>query len=310
MNVLITGGAGFIGSHLVDRALAEGASVRVLDNLSTGRVENLEPFRERIEFLEADLLDDDARERAVKDIEVVFHQAAIPSVPRSVDQPLESHLNGTHATLLLLETARQSKVRRFVFAASSAAYGENEALPKTEAMLPEPVSPYAATKVASEHYARAFAHCYDLDTVSLRYFNVFGPRQDPSSPYSGVIARFCQCFVRDEPVTIFGDGEQSRDFTYVTNAVEANWLAAVAPHRLGGEALNVGCGDRVTLNHMLATLNELTGQQRKATYGPPRAGDVRHSLADLKRIRERLAYQPRVGFREGLAQTLEWYQNS
>lgn len=309
MNVLITGGAGFIGSHLVERALAEGATVRVLDNLSTGRLANLKPFLRPVEFLEADLLDDEARERAVKGIEVVFHEAAIPSVPRSVERPLENHLNGAHATLLLLESARRNGVRRVILAASSSAYGEKEILPKDESMLPEPISPYAATKVACEYYARAFARCYDLDTVSLRYFNIFGPRQDPSSPYSGVIARFCQSFVRDEPVTIYGDGEQSRDFTYVTNAVEANWLAATAANRLGGEVLNVGCGERMTLNRMLEILNELTGQTRKATHAPQRAGDVRHSLADLTRIRKRLGYRPLVDFRDGLARTLDWYRN-
>jgi UDP-glucose 4-epimerase len=308
MNVLITGGAGFIGSHLAERALAEGATVRVLDNLSTGRAENLAPFSGRIEFIEADLQDDEARERAVKGVDVVFHQAAIPSVPRSIDRPVESHLSGAHATLLLLDSARRSGVRRVVFAASSSAYGDKEVLPKEESMLPEPISPYGASKVACEQYVRAFARCYDLDAVSLRYFNIFGPRQDPSSPYSGVIALFCQSFVRDEPITIFGDGEQSRDFTYVANAVEANWLAATAKNRLDGEVLNVGCAERITLNHMLATLNELTGQQREATHAAPRPGDVRHSQADLTRIRQRLGYRPKVSFRDGLAKTLEWYR--
>jgi UDP-glucose 4-epimerase len=308
MHVLVTGGAGFIGSHLVERLLTEGAKVRVIDNLSTGRAENLAPFRERIEFISADLLDDDARRRAVEGVEVIFHEAAIASVPRSVATPVESHLNGAHATLLLLESARQHRVRRLVFAASSSAYGEKEILPKDEAMIPDPVSPYAATKVACEYYLRAFARCYDLDTVSLRYFNIFGPRQDPSSPYSGVIARFCRSFVDDQALTIFGDGEQSRDFTYVTNAVEANWRAATAAGRLDGEVLNVGCGERVTLNRMLDTLNDLTGQRRRAAYAPSRAGDVRHSLADLRRIRERLGYRPIVSFKEGLAKTLEWYK--
>lgn len=308
MKVLVTGGAGFIGSHLVERLLKEGAKVRVIDNLSTGRVENLAPFRERIEFINADLRDDDARHRAVEDVDVIFHEAAIPSVPRSVANPVETHLNGAHATLLLLDSARRNNVRRLVFAASSSAYGEKDVLPEHEAMLPEPISPYAATKVACEYYLRAFARCYDLDTVSLRYFNIFGPRQDPSSPYSGAIARFCQSFLNDQPITVFGDGEQSRDFTYVANAVEANWRAATADRRLNGEVFNVGCGQRVTLNQMLQILNDLTGQQRQATYAPARAGDVRHSLASLTRIRERLGYQPIVPFREGLAKTLEWYK--
>lgn len=309
MRVLITGGAGFIGSHLAERLLREGAEVRVLDNLSTGREDNMASFRDHVEFIPGDLLDDDARRRAVDDVEVVFHEAAVPSVPRSVANPLENHLNGAHATILLLESARTNAVRRMVFAASAAAYGDNESLPKTEDMIPKPVSPYAATKMACEHYLSAFARCYDIDTVSLRYFNVFGPRQDPSSTYSGVISRFCQGFVTGSPIKIFGDGEQSRDFTYVDNVVEANWLAATASRRLNGDVFNVGCGEGVTLNRMLKTLNDLTGKNRTASYEPTRPGDVRHSLADLTRISSRLGYRPVVAFEDGLARTLEWYES-
>jgi UDP-glucose 4-epimerase len=306
---LITGGAGFIGSHLAERLLKEGVDVRILDNLSTGREENIAPFRKDVEFIFGDILDESVRKKAVDDVEVIFHEAAIPSVPRSVANPVENHKNGADATILLLDSARRDVVRRVVFAASAAAYGESEELPKVESMLPDPVSPYAATKVACEHYLRAFAHCYDIDTVSLRYFNVFGPRQDPSSPYSGVISKFCLSFMNGTPITIFGDGEQSRDFTYVDNVVEANWLAATASPKLNGNTFNVGCGKRITINQMMAALNDLTGKNRTALYEPSRPGDVRHSLADLSRIRESLGYTPLVSFEEGLRKTYDWYNH-
>lgn len=311
MNVLVTGGAGFIGSHLVERLVAESGpaiSVRVVDNLLTGRLENLRPFRDRIEFIQGDVADEAVRERAVRDVEVIFHQAAVPSVPRSVKNPVESHLHGVHATLLLLDSARRHRVRRLVYAGSSSAYGGAAVLPSHPGQLPRPASPYAATKLAGEYYLHAFAQCYDLDTVTLRYFNIFGPRQDPSSPYSGVIARFCTAFVRGEPLTIQGDGEQSRDFTYVANVIAANRLAARVPARLGGEVLNVGCGGRYSLNQLVQFLNELTGQDRRPQYAPSREGDVRHSQADIARTREVLGYAPQVDFRAGLAHTLEWYR--
>jgi UDP-glucose 4-epimerase len=311
VNVLVTGGAGFIGSHLVERLLAEhGVAVRVIDNLSTGRIENIQPFLPRIEFIQADLLDDDARARAVRDIDVIFHEAAIPSVPRSVDDPVTTHKSGVHATLLLLDTARRQKVRRFVFAGSSSAYGDTEVLPKHESFLPRPLSPYAASKLACEYYLQSFARCYPMDTVTLRYFNIFGPRQDPSSPYSGVIAKFCTAFIRNESLTIFGDGEQSRDFTYVANAVEANWLAATADGRLNGEVFNVGVGERITLNKLVQCLNEITGQSRTVSYEAPRAGDVLHSLADISHARERLKYAPKTNLLDGLRLTYDWYVSS
>jgi len=312
LNVLVTGGAGFIGSHLVEALTAAGnaAAVRVLDNLSTGNIANLTPFLGRIEFLRGDLLEPETLSRAVRDIEVIFHEAAIPSVPRSVRDPVENHLHGAHATLLLLEAARQAKVRRVIYAASSAAYGEREELPKHEEMTPTPLSPYAAGKVAGEQYMRAYAHCYGMETVSLRYFNIFGPRQDPSSPYSGVIARFCQACLRGEAATIYGDGEQSRDFTYVANVVEANLLAARSQARLRGEALNVGCGERWTLNETLRLLGELSGAKTPPVYAPAREGDVRHSQADLTLTRRRLGYAPVVSFREGLRRTLAWYREA
>jgi UDP-glucose 4-epimerase len=312
MRALVTGGAGFIGSHLVEQLLQEPdiPLVRVVDNYSTGQRRRIEPFAPRIELIEGDLLDDNVRAQATRDIDVVFHQAAIPSVPRSVEDPLLAHRNGAHITILLLESARRAGVKRLVFAGSSSAYGDTPRLPKHEEMLPRPLSPYAATKVACEQYLRSYANCYPLDTVSLRYFNVFGPRQDPSSPYSGVIARFCLAYCRGDRLSIFGDGEQSRDFTYVANIVRANLLAARHPRRLQGDVFNVGAGQRTSLNELLALLNQITGQQRQAAYSPGRSGDVRHSLADITKARDILGYQPAVSLQQGLEQTLAWYRES
>jgi len=310
MRVLVTGGAGFIGSHIVEQLLREKdvQEIRVVDNLATGRMDNLQPFLSRIQLIQGDLADAAVCAKAAAGIDVIFHEAAIPSVPRSVDNPLENHLNGAHITILLLEAARKAGVRRVVFAGSSSAYGDSETLPKHEGMLPQPLSPYAATKLAAEHYLAAYAKCYPLDTAVLRYFNIFGPRQDPSSPYSGVIAKFCTAYCRNEPITIFGDGEQSRDFTFVTNAVQANIRAARCPQPLRGQVFNVGCGERFSLNQMVVALNELTGQNRVAEYKPARAGDVKHSLADITRARTILGYEPTVSFKDGLAQTLAWYR--
>jgi UDP-glucose 4-epimerase len=309
MKVLVTGGAGFIGSHLVERLLNEPTvtGVRVADNLATGRRENIQPFLDRIEFIEGDLGDENVRARAVTGVEVIFHEAAIPSVPRSVEAPVENHLNGAHLTLLMLDSARRHNVRRFIYAGSSSAYGESERLPKVEDMAPAPLSPYAASKLAGEHYVAAFAKCYALDAVTLRYFNVFGPRQDPASPYSGVLARFCAAFQGNGDITIFGDGEQSRDFTYVADVVQANFLAAQAPGRLAGQVLNVGTGQAQTLNAIVRALNELTGARKVPRYAPARTGDVRHSLADISRARKVLGFEPRVNFKDGLLRTLQWY---
>jgi nucleoside-diphosphate-sugar epimerase len=310
VNVLVTGGAGFIGSHIVERLVAEhsrAGAVRVVDNLSTGKMENLRPFLDRIEFIQGDLAEQETCAQAVRDIEVVFHEAAVPSVPRSVADPVESHRHGAHATLLLLEACRRHKVRRLVYAASSSAYGDSPALPKREDMAPAPLSPYAASKLAGEYYCKVFTHCYGLDTVALRYFNVFGPRQDPASPYSGVIAKFCTAFVGDEPLVIYGDGEQSRDFTYVADTVEANLAAARRAAPLKGMVLNVASGERHTLNQLAALLKRLTGKQRAVRHAEARPGDVRHSLADLTRVRAELGFEPKVDFRTGLARTLEWY---
>jgi UDP-glucose 4-epimerase len=310
MKVLVTGGAGFIGSHLVERLLQEKdvATVRVVDNLSTGKVENLRSFLPRLEFIHADLTHESVAHKATEGIDVVLHHAAIPSVPRSIEQPLENHLNGAHATLLLLDAARRNNVRRVVFAGSSSAYGETPTLPKVETMLPQSLSPYAAAKLAGEFYCVAFARCYPLDTVVLRYFNIFGPRQTASSPYSGVIARFCRSYCLGDPLKIFGDGEQSRDFTYVANVVEANLLAARQPERLNGEIINVGCGESISLNDLIEALNQISGKSLKPIYEASRAGDVMHSLADIRRGFELLKYTPIVNFKEGLARTLYWYQ--
>lgn len=311
MKALVTGGAGFIGSHLIEQLLREPdiEHVRAIDNFSTGRLQNIEPFRSRIEFLEGNLLDDEIREQAVHGMDVVFHQAAIPSVPRSIDDPFAAHLNGVHATVLLLESARRAGVRRLVFAGSSSAYGETPRLPKHEGMPPQPLSPYAATKVACEQYLRVYALCYPLDTVCLRYFNVFGPRQDPFSPYSGVIARFCLAFCRGSGLTIFGDGKQSRDFTYVANVVRANLLAARYSGRLQGEIFNIAAGERTSLNQLVAILNEITDQARRPEYQPKRTADILHSLADIGKAREVLKYSPSVSLQEGLVRTLAWYQS-
>lgn len=304
MRALVTGGAGFIGSHLTEALVARGDSVRVIDALLTGREENLAPVRNRIEFIKASLLEPDALQRAVRDIDVVFHEAAIPSVTRSVDDPVECHLNGVHATLLLLDAARRAKVKRVVFAASSSTYGESPELPKRESALPDPISPYAATKTACESYMRSFARCYEIDTACLRYFNIYGPRQDPSSQYSGVIARFCDAFKHDRQITIYGDGEQTRDFTYVLDAVQANLLAADAKTRINGDVINVACGRQTSLNELLRTLNTITGESRQAQYLPARAGDVKHSLADITRAKTILGYSPRTALEEGLGATL------
>lgn len=312
MRVLVTGAAGFIGSHLLESLLQDRqiTHVRAVDSFVTGRRENIAPFQDRIDFIEGSLLDADVCQRIVHGVDVIFHQAAIPSVPRSVDHPIESHLNGAHATILLLDAARQANVKRFVMAASSSAYGDTEIMPKREDLLPVPLSPYAATKLACEHYVSTFARCYAMDTVNLRYFNVFGPRQDPSSPYSGVVARFCEAFVHHRPITIYGDGLQSRDFTYVANVVQANLLAAKASQRLNGQTFNVGCGVRSTLLDMLRILNEIAAQSKAADFQPARGGDVKHSQADISRIRKVLEYEPAVDLREGLRRTLEWYRGN
>ncbi len=307
--VLVTGGAGFIGSHLVEALLEEGYPVRVVDNLATGYRENLSHLEGRFDWLEGDLQHFEVAEAAVADVQFVIHQAAIPSVPRSVREPLESHASGPTATVNLLEAARRAGVRRVLFAASSSAYGDSEELPKHEGMLPNPLSPYAAGKLAGEHYVRVYAQTMGLDGVALRYFNVFGPRQDPSSPYSGVISLFARAIAENRRPVIFGDGSQSRDFTYVSNVVRANLLALRSPKPLGGVALNVGTGQRITLLDLVGQLNAVFGTRLEPIFEPVRAGDVRDSQASLEAIRRVIGYEAQVDFVEGLRRTVAWIQS-
>jgi nucleoside-diphosphate-sugar epimerase len=303
--ILVTGGAGFIGSHLVEALLREKFQVRVVDNLSTGHRSNLSQFEGRYDWIEGDLADFDVCRQAVRGAACVFHEAAIPSVPRSVREPISSHASGPTATLNMLEAARQAGVQRFVFAASSSAYGETTELPKHENMLPQTLSPYAAGKLAGEAYVLVYARTMGLDGVSLRYFNIFGPRQDPSSPYSGVISLFAKQMSQGLRPTIFGDGTQTRDFTYVANAVAANLAALRHPRPLGGAVYNVGTGRRISLLDLVASINLNLGTNLEPEFRPIRAGDIRDSQASLDRIRQVLGYQPIVDFEEGLRRTLE-----
>src|SRR5881275_3026338 len=307
---LITGVAGFIGSSLARGVLAQGDQVRGIDNLSTGKRENVAEILGKIDFREADLLDLDAVREACKGVDYVFHEAAIPSVPKSVLDPLGSNQANVDATVHLLIAAKDAKVKRVVYAASSSAYGDTPTLPKHEGMLPNPISPYAVAKLASEHYMISFWRCYRLETVALRYFNIFGPRQDPSSPYSGVLAKFCTAFLEDSQPVVFGDGEQTRDFTYVDNAVEANLLACKAPaNQVAGGVFNIASGHRADLNQTFRLLKTLIGYTGDVKYAPERAGDVKHSLADITRAEKHLGYKAKVEFEAGLSRTIEWYRS-
>lgn len=308
--VLVTGGAGFIGSNLSEELIRQGAEVRILDNLVTGFRENLDEIEGEFEFIEGDLNNDAALERAVSGVDVVFHEAALPSVPRSVDNPSETHEACVNGTFNLLVKARDARVRRVVYAASSSAYGDQPTLPKVETMPPEPLSPYAAAKLVGEYYCGVFNRVYGLETISLRYFNVFGPRQNPSSMYSGVISRFIDALMKGEKPVIYGDGEQSRDFTYVENVIHANISAAQT--KLGlGSVMNVANGERVSLNELLGVLKDITGQPSvEAVYKEERKGDVKHSQADNRRAMECLGYEKVVGLDEGLRRTIEWWKTS
>jgi nucleoside-diphosphate-sugar epimerase len=304
MGVLVTGGGGFIGSHLAARLASLGHSVRILDNFATGRRSNVLALEGEIELVEGDIQSYERVHNAVAGCEVVFHQAALPSVPRSVADPLTSNATNVTGTLNVLLAARDAGVRRVIFASSSSVYGATRELPKREDMAPIPVSPYAVAKLACEGYCRSFGEVYGLETVALRYFNVFGPHQDPRSQYAAVVPNFITALLTNQPPTIFGDGEQSRDFTYVENVVEANLLAIdadVAP----GRVYNVACGAAVTLNQLFAELRELVDTDLEPVYVPPRAGDVRHSLADLTRTRQDLGYEPSVELREGLSRSVK-----
>ena len=301
---LVTGGAGFIGSHIVRRLVSEGAEVRVVDNLSTGLAERLDDVRESVDLVRGDLANQQVSEEAVQGIDCVLHQAAVPSVQRSVSDPVGTNRANVTATVNLLESCRKAGVRRVVYAASSSAYGDTEVLPKTEQMPPNPLSPYALQKWVGEHYCKLYHSLYELETVSLRYFNVFGPAQDPHSEYSAVIPKFINAMLVKKPITVYGDGEQSRDFTYVENVVEAN-LMALQASAAPGNVCNIGCGERVTLNTLIRLLEEIMGVKAEVNYADPKPGDVRHSLADITAARRLLGYAPKVWLKEGLMRTVK-----
>ena len=309
MRYLVTGGAGFIGSNTVDELVRRGDSVVVLDDLSSSREENLGEIRNKITFIKGSITDIEVVRKAMHEAEFVLHLAARTSVPRSVKDPLETNKINIEGTLNVLVAAKELKVKRVVFAASSSAYGETPTLPKVESMQPEPISPYGVSKYVGELYGQTFGRCYGLETVSLRYFNIFGPRQDPSSPYSGVLAKFCTAFLEDTQPVVFGDGEQTRDFTYVDNAVQANLLACAAS-QVSGKVFNVGCGARISLNQVLRALRQITGKTLETQYDPPREGDIRDSQADISAAKAVLRYDPQVGFEDGLARTFDWYRSA
>jgi nucleoside-diphosphate-sugar epimerase len=308
---LITGIGGFIGSSLARELLQRGERVRGVDNFSTGKRQNLAEILGQIDFREADMLDLDAMKSACSGADYVLHQAAIPSVPKSVLDPIASNRVNVDGTVNVLVAARDAKVKRVIYAASSSAYGDTPTLPKHERMTPDPISPYAVAKLASEHYMISFYRCYGLETVALRYFNVFGPRQDPSSPYSGVLAKFITQMLSGQQPTIFGDGEQSRDFTYIDNVVEANLLACKAPAaQVAGKMFNVATARRVTLNETFNALQKLTSYSGSPIYAPERGGDIKHSLADISSAQTHLGYKPKVSFEEGLRKTVDWYRST
>lgn len=306
---LVTGGAGFIGSNICRRLVQQGAFVRVLDNLSTGKKSNLADVMDSIEFIEGDMGEEATARRCMEGIDIVLHQGALPSVPRSVEDPAATHRHCVDATFTLLLAARDAKVKRFVYAASSSAYGDSPTLPKVETMSPNPRSPYAAAKLFGEYYCSVFSKVFGLETISLRYFNVFGPCQNPKSQYAAAIPAFVTSILSDRSPTVYGDGEQSRDFTYVDNVVEANLLAARVP-KASGEVINIACGQRITLNKVIELINQIVGKKIRPTYAPPRAGDVRHSLADIRKARELIGYEPIVSFEEGLYKAINWYKEN
>jgi UDP-glucose 4-epimerase len=304
---LVTGGAGFIGSSLVRALLARGDRVRVIDNFSSGKRENLRDVAADVDLVEGDILDDAALGRAIAGVEVVFHEAAIPSVPKSMAEPLENHAANATGTLKVLARARQAGVRRLVYAASSAAYGESPVLPKVETMVPAPISPYGASKLAGETYCQVYAAAFGLETVCLRYFNVFGPRQDPQSEYAAVIPKFVTLALAGKTPIIFGDGTQSRDFCFIDNVIEANFKAAAAPG-VSGRVFNVACGVATTLTEVVSLIGDLLGRRIEARHDPERAGDIKHSLADIAAARAALGYSAAVSFAEGLRRTIDWYK--
>src|SRR6059036_81576 len=306
---VVTGGGGFIGSHIVEELLRRNETVKVIDNFSTGKRENVEPFKNRAEIIEGDLAEAKNLSDLLKGVDYVIHQAAIPSVPKSMLDPVKSHHANVNGTLNLLVAARDAGVKRVVYASSSSVYGDSPTLPKHEGMMPKPLSPYGGQKLFAEMYCQVFSRAYGLETVSLRYFNVFGPRQDSTSQYSGVLALFIAAVLQNKRPTIYGDGLQSRDFTYVQNVVEANLQACTVPV-VAGQVFNVACGDRITVNSMLHQINKITGKDIAPIYADSRPGDIKHSQADITRAREHLGYQPKVSFEEGLRNTIEWYRKN
>ena len=305
---LVTGGAGFIGSSIAEALLKAGDTVRVLDDFSSGRRENLESLPGRVEVFEGTIVDPAIVAKAMDGVQTVFHEAAIPSVVQSIENPQASMLAGVQGTTVVLDQARRGGVRRVVFAASSAAYGDSPALPKVETMVTQPLSPYAASKLTGEHLMRVFAQLYGIETVCLRYFNIFGARQDPKSEYAAVIPNFITAAIRKERAIVYGDGEQTRDFCYIDNAVRANLLAANTSRKLGGEVVNVACGERTSLNQLLEQVAELAGTRIEPDYRPGRAGDIRDSVADIRAARDLLGFEPVVGVREGLKRTFGAFQ--
>jgi len=308
--VLVTGGAGFIGSNLADNLIAQGAKVCIIDNFVTGFRENLDEIKGNFDFVEGDINDDEALKKALENVEIIFHQAALPSVPRSVENPKETHEACVNGTFNLLIKAKENNVKRLIYAASSSAYGDQPTLPKVETMLPDPLSPYAGAKLMGEYYCKIFSNVFDLETISLRYFNVFGPRQNPSSQYSGVISRFVDTLMSDKTPVIYGDGETSRDFTFIANVVDANIKAAQTIKGIG-EVMNVANGERITLNELLETIKKITGKETiSAEYQPERKGDVKHSQASNQKAVECLGYTKLVGLEEGLRKTIDWWKQS
>lgn len=305
-NYLVTGGAGFIGSHLATRLVELGHKVRILDDFSTGRRENIAPLADTVHVLRGDMCDPAVCAAACDDIEIVFHEAAIPSVPKSVDNPAASHNANINGTFNIFSAARDRKCRRVIYAASSSAYGDTVVSPKHEGIKPEPLSPYAVQKLTGELYGRAFFECFGLETIALRYFNVFGPRQDPKSQYAAAIPAFVTSILADRSPTVYGDGEQTRDFTYIENVLHANLLAAKAP-KTTGQAVNIACGERVSVNHVIQRINELLGRKVKPQYVPRRKGDVMHSLADISLAEKLIGYQPQIGFDDGLRRAIDYY---
>jgi nucleoside-diphosphate-sugar epimerase len=306
---LVTGGAGFIGSHMVEELVRRGESVRVLDNLLTGRRENLSTVDGKVEFHLGDIRDLEAIRPVFAGVDYVIHLAALASVARSIEDPATTTMVNINGTLHVLLAARDARSKRVVMAATAAAYGDDPTLPRVETQMPQPLSPYALSKLAGEYYGQIFQRLFDLDCVALRYFNIFGPRQDPQSPYTGVLSKFIVAYLRGETPTIFGDGEQSRDFTFVTNVVDATLRACLAP-QAAGKVINVGTGRSTTLNQTITTLNRIMGAQVTPHYAPPRAGDVRHSTADISLARATLGYEPLVPFEEGLRRTVAWLRTN